>query len=346
MKKSMKTENILIIDSDYEEASGFIKGLEEVTCECWKVVLHENNKIYGIKRYIKFFTVALGTVFSSSHYEGKMVLCWQQFYGIAIAFFSRLFHVKKRYKLIIMTFIYKPKKGIIGKLFYKFVKYAITSKYVDKIILTTQSEKNMYKDIFGVEDQIFGFAKCGAIEYIPEKFDDFSLKKRNYLFSTGRSNRDYNFLINAVENTEYPLIIACDVSDAESKGNIEVKKDIFGNDMLRYMRNARGVVIALDDDKIASGQLVFLHAMNMGVPVIITKSHGITDDYVKNNYNGLIIEKTESDLLEALDKIYKDDELYYNLCENEKREFYDNYTYYAMGKNIGKILNSIKTDSI
>ncbi len=31
--------------------------------------------------------------------------------------------------------------------------------------------------------------------------------------------------------------------------------------------------------------------MNMGVPVIITKSHGITDDYVKNNYNGLIIEK-------------------------------------------------------
>ena len=43
----MKTENILIIDSDYEEASGFIKGLEEVTCECWKVVLHENNKIYG-----------------------------------------------------------------------------------------------------------------------------------------------------------------------------------------------------------------------------------------------------------------------------------------------------------
>ena len=113
MKKSMKTENILIIDSDYEEASGFIKGLEEVTCQCWKV--HENNKIYGIKRYIKFFTVALGTVFSSSHYEGKMVLCWQQFYGIAIAFFSRLFHVKKRYKLIIMTFIYKPKKGIIGK---------------------------------------------------------------------------------------------------------------------------------------------------------------------------------------------------------------------------------------
>lgn len=341
MKKSMNTENVLIIDSDYEEARGFIKGLEEVTHECWKVALHENNKIYGIKRYIKFFTVALSTVLSASRHKGKTVLCWQQFYGIAIAFFSRLFHVKKRFKLVIMTFIYKPKNGIAGKLFYEFVKYAITSKYVDKIILTTQSEKNMYKDIFGVEESLFGFAKCGAIEYIPEKFDDVSLKKRNYIFSTGRSNRDYKFLINAVKNTEYPLVIACDTLEEESRDNIEIKKDVFGKEMLRYMRNARVVVITLDNDKIAAGQLVFLHAMNMGVPVIVTKSHGITDDYVIDNYNGLVINKVKKDLLNALDKIYSDENLYHRLCENGKIEFENNYTYYAMGKNIGKILEFI-----
>lgn len=76
--------------------------------------------------------------------EGKTVLCWQQFYGIAIAFFQRMFHMKKRYKLVIMTFIYKEKRGLAGKLFYRFVRYAVTSRYVDKIILTTQSEKPMY----------------------------------------------------------------------------------------------------------------------------------------------------------------------------------------------------------
>ena len=81
--------------------------------------------------------------------------------------------------------------------------------------------------------------------------------------------------------------------------------------------------------------------MNMGVPVIVTKSHGITDDYVINNYNGLVINKVKKDLLNALDKIYSDENLYHKLCENGKIEFENNYTYYAMGKNIGKILESI-----
>ena len=148
MKKSSAPQNVLIIDSDYDEASGFIKGVQEITQEKWKVALYENNTIYGIGRYIKFFTVALKTILSASEYEGKTVLCWQQFYGIAIAFFCRLFHLKKKYRLVIMTFIYKQKRGLPGKIFYHFVKYAITSQYVDKIILTTQSESLMYKNIF------------------------------------------------------------------------------------------------------------------------------------------------------------------------------------------------------
>lgn len=94
MKQCSKSENVLIIDSDYEEADGFIKGVREVTGEEWQVALHENNKIYGWRRYVRFFTVALQTVLSGKKYEGKTVLCWQQFYGIAIAFFQRMFHMK------------------------------------------------------------------------------------------------------------------------------------------------------------------------------------------------------------------------------------------------------------
>lgn len=77
---------------------------------------------------------------------------------------------------------------------------------MDKIILTTQSERKKYQEIFGVDEAMFGFAKCGAIEYQPEEFDDNELKKKNYLFSTGRSNRDYSFLMQAIEGTEYQLI--------------------------------------------------------------------------------------------------------------------------------------------
>lgn len=37
MKQCSKSENVLIIDSDYEEADGFIKGVREVTGEEWQV---------------------------------------------------------------------------------------------------------------------------------------------------------------------------------------------------------------------------------------------------------------------------------------------------------------------
>ena len=334
-------ENILLIDSDYDEASGFIKGLEEITNQEWVVGLHENNKNYGIKRYIKFFTVALHTVLNRKKYREKKILCWQQFYGIAIAFFCRLFHVKKDFNLIIMTFIYKQKKGIAGKIFYKFVKYAVTSKYVDKIILTSRGEIELYSKLFGLPREIFDFAKTGAIEYDPEQYYNEKLQKEDYLFSTGRSNRDYDFLIKSLQNTKRKLIIACDCIGKCEADNITIYNNVFGEKMLEYMRNAKAVAIALDDDKIAAGQLVLLHAMNMGVPVIITKSKGVTDDYVIDGYNGIIIEKTTEALLETLDKIEKDKELYMKLKINSLKEFKDNYTYYAMGKKVGKILNEI-----
>ena len=191
------------------------------------------------------------------------------------------------------------------------------------------------------EDKI-SFVKWGAVEYVPEEFDDDKLKKKNYLFSTGRSNRDYNFLIEAIRDTKYNLLIACDTIDKVKESNIEVRDDLFGADMLRYMRNSKAVVIALDDDKIAAGQLVLLHAMNLGIPVIITKSHGVTDDYVIDGYNGLIIPKEKKDLYDALEKLNNDEELYERLSENSKKEFRENYTKFVLGKNIGKVVLKAK----
>lgn len=331
--------NTLLIDSDYNEANEFIKGLKEINKDIWDIELFENNKIYGIKRYVKFFTVGLKIFLNRKKYSDKVVLCWQQFYGIVIAFFCRLFHVQKKFSLVIMTFIYKEKKGVLGEIFYRFVKYAVTSKYVDKIILTSQGEAEEYSKIFGLSREIFEFVKCGAVHYNPQEFFDQDLVKKNYLFSTGRSNRDYDFLVNALENTKYKLVIACDIYHQRDKDNVKVYNKLFGKDMLRYMCNAKAVVICLDNDKIAAGQLVFLHAMNLGVPVIITKSQGITDDYVIDGYNGLIIEKKRESLLAALKLIDTDKGLYERLKKNSMHEFEENYTYYVMGKNIGEILN-------
>lgn len=40
----------------------------------------------------------------------------------------------------------------------------------------------MYQEIFGVEDDLFDFARCGAIAYEPEIYDDEQLRKRIIYF--------------------------------------------------------------------------------------------------------------------------------------------------------------------
>ena len=117
MKQCSKSENVLIIDSDYEEADGFIKGVREVTGEEWQVALHENNKIYGWRRYVRFFDgcTSNGSVRQKVRREDGIVLAavlWN-----CNCILSAYVSYEKRYKLVIMTFIYKEKRGLAGKLF-------------------------------------------------------------------------------------------------------------------------------------------------------------------------------------------------------------------------------------
>lgn len=292
-------EYILLIDSNYEEAEGFVRGLEEATASPWEVELYPNNKTYGLRRYLKFFTVALHVVTHPARYSGKTLLCWQQFYGIAIAFFCRLFHLKKRFRLVIMTFIYKPKSGFAGRLFERFVRYAVTSDAVDRILLTTRAEAPRYAETFGLPLSRFGFAHCGSIPHDPAAYDDPALKAQGYYFATGRSNRDYDFLIRAFRGRPETLCIACDVLAPCPEPNIQVEQNLFGEAMLRRMRNARAVLFAFENDQVASGQLTFLTAMDLGVPVIVTQTQGLTDDYLTDGVTGLVVPKEEAALHEA-----------------------------------------------
>lgn len=73
--------------------------------------------------------------------------------------------------------------------------------------------------------------------------------------------------------------------------------------MLRRMRNARAVLFAFENDQVASGQLTFLTAMDLGVPVIVTQTQGLTDDYLTDGVTGLVVPKEEAALHEAMDRL-------------------------------------------
>jgi glycosyltransferase involved in cell wall biosynthesis len=176
-----------------------------------------------------------------------------------------------------------------------------------------------------------------GIEPVTGLTEDKNLLQQHYILSVGRSNRDYDFLINTLQNTPYKVKILSDTVQQMSINNIEIHNDVFDKEMFHYMNNCFCVVIPLMNPKISSGQLVLLNAMQLGKPVIVTESEGISD-YIVHKHNGLIIKKDKESLTAALQLLYSDKELYGTIVENGKSEYEKKYSIKQFGFVVGNFI--------
>lgn len=140
-------ENIVLCDFDADGEWSFLKELKKTTGYDWKPRCCASNYYAKWKRILSYFAFPFSIFLRRQRISN--VIAWQQFYGIFLAFYMHIFKVKKSCKITIMTFIYKPKKGLAGKLYLEFLKYAIVNEYVDHIICFSSHECDYYKDIFG-----------------------------------------------------------------------------------------------------------------------------------------------------------------------------------------------------
>ncbi len=256
-------KNVILIDFPKLKNWEFKLELNKQTNLEWEeleLVSNElrKSKFSNISRYIKYFSFPFRVFQKRKEYSN--IIAWQQFYGLLYAFYSRLFHVKKKNKLIVMTFIYKPKRGFLGKVYHKFMKYIVSSKYVDKFICFSKNECEYYANIFNVEKEKFEFCTLG-IENIEIK--DTSLSQEKTIISCGRSNRDYDFLYNTLKGTEYKLNIISDECLLQNTKNITIYNNIMGQDFLEMLNKSYLVIIPLLDENISAGQLVILQSMRV-----------------------------------------------------------------------------------
>lgn len=332
MKQSFK--NIILVDFKKSYSWTFLK----------KINLYDEFKLGGVKTNTRFYHSRIGNisrlliyflyplVFLFKRNKYNVILAWQQFYGINYAFFCRLLGLKKINKLYIMTFIYKKKKGYIGTIYHRYIRFAVKNKYVDRIICFSSAECSYYSQHLEIPKDKFMFIPLGI-----ENKSDIIINKGDYIFSTGRSNRDYDYLVSAVSDTSYKIKIACDRYSLKSpKPNVEILNNCFNEDMLKLMANSFCVMIPLKDAEISSGQLVILQAMSLGKPIIVTSSTGVVD-YINNNVNGFIIEKNPEALIKILESL-KDNNLYDFVSKNELKTFKNDYTLESMATNIRKLI--------
>jgi hypothetical protein len=109
-------KNVILTDTSYKgdvvKFSGRLNKhvpFEVIACQCNAPFYH--TKIGKLVRQIIYFVFPLWFVLFRRFKYGT-VFAWQQFFGINVAFWSRVFNLKKRNHLIINTFIAGTGGGI------------------------------------------------------------------------------------------------------------------------------------------------------------------------------------------------------------------------------------------
>ena len=337
----MKARNIAMFDSNKEEAEDFIKGLEKSTGLTWQALICTANegrksKIGNLVRYLKYFTFPFTVFLHRKEYDN--VIGWQAFYGLLYAFYCKLFNVKKVNTILIKNFTYKPKKGIIGRIYFRFMKYIVKSPYIDVFVCTSQTFCDYCAEAFEEPAERFVFLPFGVNDFT--KRVDMSVPPTNdYILSLGRSNRDWDFLIDSMAGTNYPLRIVCDELHRDNlPGNIHVYNDVWGDDSFEFIKNCRFMIIPIQDGKIGSGETVLLQTMSFSKPIIITKPSCLADDYVTDGETGLVVAKDKNELLAAVECLWNNQILYDKISNNCRRLYETKHSLLSYGQYVGRTL--------
>lgn len=335
----MSKNNVITFDTPPSSTTSKCKDiLQNETTQPWEAKCFRSNHLHGslVKssiRFIKYFNAGWWLMRNRNKY--RHIIAWQQFHGLMFALICRLLRLKKVNDVTVMTFIYKPKKGFLGKIYYWFVSSAVNSRYIDRIICFSKEECEYYPTLFKTNPDLFQFVHLGIEPVNPS----ITSSKGDFLFATGRSNRDYDFLFDVLRVNSSKCIIACDsLSTSQASENVEILTECHDDAMLSLMAKSHCVLIPLKDANISSGQLVILQAMALGKPIICTDTKGIAD-YASPSCT-LICNNDINEWTDAINQLNDNRELYDKMSDAARNIFETKFKFDSMIKRIAAKLGS------
>lgn len=235
-----------------------------------------------------------------------------------------------------MTFIYKPKGGLAGKVYERFVGYALRSRYIDTITCSSSAECDRYSKTFGVPRERFAFVPWCVEDCSAEHSYDPS-REAGYVLASGRSNRDYPLLVKAATGADFQVKIIDDtLRDVPCPPNVEIIRNAWGGVTLDYLANCAVFVIPIDDLDVSAGQTVLLQAWSFGKPIVCTRGAGLSDDYIEDGADGLLVGKDTGEMRAALERLLADPALRRRLGEAGRSKYEEVYSLSALGRNVGE----------
>lgn len=289
-----------------------------------------------VARHFSYLILAKQAFLIENKYDN--IIFWQQFIGLYWGYLSRIKGEIHR-NVFLIPLIYKSRKGMAGKIYKSFFNLSLSNPAIKGAICYSSTELKYYRRVFAKNrDKIF-FIPYRQSSKIRDK-NTVTLQRNPYLFSGGTSNRDYSTLISAAEEIKYAFIIACtpkDIKGLKIPDNVRVFHNAYGEKFDSLVRSSYGVILPLKDTNISSGQIVLLKAMEMGKPIVATRSAG-TIDYVDETCAFLVDPKSVEELQRVLKFIIENPEETQYRATKAKKRYRENYTIQKFTSSLAELI--------
>ncbi len=204
---------------------------------------------------------------------------------------------------------------------------------VDLIFVSSKSEIETYAERLRLPRERFCFLPFHTDIIHPVRISSH----KGYILSAGKTGRDFDTLLRAVEGMDVKVVVVSDRYHAQClkiPKNVSLMVDITYEHYLRLLRECYFVVVPLYRLVKSTGQVVILEAMGLGKPVIATETVG-TVDYIQHGINGLMVPVGDAKALRAaIKELMADQLLYEKLALNGLEAVCKYHTFEAYVKTI------------
>ena len=228
------------------------------------------------------------------------------------------------------------------------IYYRAVMRMVSLAICHSRQEVDRYAGVFAGCGARFVFIPWGC--HVPSAAEIVAavgpLPPRSpggVVVSAGKSGRDYPTLVAATRDLDCETVIVSNVDSSllgvERSGKVEVLGACFGLEYLWQLLRADVVVVPLAIGNISAGQMVFIQAMALGRPVIVTGIQSVSD-YLEDGRTALLVPLGDvAGLRAAIVRVLGDPALAAALGRNGQAEF---RAALSEDRHLGRVVDAVE----
>ena len=278
--------------------------------------------------YPSYFRSGLGALQRTRRTDYDLVVAWEGKNGFPYALLRSLVG-QNHPPLIILAFNIR---GVISH-FLGLARFGLRS--VSRVVVFTPGEVEQYQRLLSLPPEAISYCPHGWYDpmlwYDPEKrTKSMGLAQAGrFIFTSGRSYRDYGTLARAIDGTEVKAMVsgrAFNLAGIDLPKNLEATGWLTERDFQDYLYESSFYVMPLQPITFAGGDSSVLQAMSFGKAVVATRAPS-TETYIEDGQTGLLVEPGDVEgMREAIIHLWRNPDQAIWMGKEARRRFEENHT--------------------